>query len=110
MAHFLKLLAAWRVFSAVEDSIYHSLMRRPGFHRFVARIHREVDELQNGPHPNAPPLRPGEATEHPSRAGSGFMRHFVDEIRNQIRGTPSEMPPPPTTTRTTTQSGSVRPR
>ncbi|KAL8302886.1 hypothetical protein RB601_008211 [Gaeumannomyces tritici] len=95
MAQLFKILTALRVFSAVEDSIYQSLMRRPGFHHFVGRIQREVDELQNGPHPNAPPLRPGEATEDPSRPGSSFMRHFVDEVRNQIRGTPSEIPPPP---------------
>lgn len=38
-------------------------------------------------------------TEDPGKA-DGFLRHFVDELRNQARGTPTE-PPPPTGKRET---------
>lgn len=31
-------------------------------------------------------------TEDPGKA-DGFLRHFVEELRNQARGTPTEPPP-----------------
>lgn len=39
-----------------------------------SRAHTELDDQKNG---------------------GGFMKHFIDELRNQARGTPSEPPPPP---------------
>ncbi|KAL2108006.1 hypothetical protein VUR80DRAFT_4359 [Thermomyces stellatus] len=70
-----------------EDHIIQAILRRPGFHRFVGRIHRFVDEKRHGRSPDEP-LRPGEATEEPGR--EGFMVHFMRELRNQARGKPSK--------------------
>jgi hypothetical protein len=43
-------------------------------------------------------LRPGEATEDPSVSKTGFLTHFIDEIKNQFRGTPSDDLQPPSKT------------
>ncbi|CAI4215589.1 unnamed protein product [Parascedosporium putredinis] len=71
-----------------EDRIIETILRRPGFHRFVGKIQRYVDEKQNGKHPNQP-LHPGEATELPS-SGEGFLSHFVGELKRQAKGNPSK--------------------
>lgn len=63
------------------------ILRRPGFHRFVGRIHRTIDEKRHGPSPDEP-LRPGEATEEPGR--ESFISHFAKELRNQARGKASK--------------------
>jgi hypothetical protein len=81
----------------------------------VRRIHRTVENLRYGRDPNEP-LRQGEATgarkttvpeaycrEHtvltpaaaePSRSQS-FLKHFIEELRNQARGKPTDLPPNP---------------
>ncbi|PKS04936.1 hypothetical protein jhhlp_008302 [Lomentospora prolificans] len=87
--------------------IQFEILRRPGFHRFVGKIQRYVDEKQNGRHPDQP-LHPGEATgadrlsrKYGSRAdvetelpssGEGFLQHFVSELKNQAKGNPSKDP------------------
>ncbi|KEZ38879.1 hypothetical protein SAPIO_CDS10191 [Scedosporium apiospermum] len=76
-----------------EDHIIQTILRRPGFHRFVGRIQRYVDEKQNGRHPDQP-LHPGEATELPSTPESSFFRHFVSELKNQAKGNPTKDDPP----------------
>lgn len=73
-----------------EDRIIETILRRPGFHRFVGKIQRYVDEKQNGRHPDQP-LHPGEATELPP-SGPGFLEHFVGELKNQAKGNPSKDP------------------
>ncbi|KAI5458654.1 hypothetical protein BGZ63DRAFT_427027 [Mariannaea sp. PMI_226] len=87
-----------RVIQSFEDRIVMSLtkvsrlqiLRQPGFHRAVGKIHRKIDEVQNGPNPNEPPP-PGEATAEPERRGQ-FAKHFLDELKNQFQGKPTDFP------------------
>lgn len=86
-----------------EERIYEWLLRSPTFHAGVRRIHRALHERKHGRDPNEP-LRPGEATaEQPLRRREdgggddgkpGFFKYFVEEMRNQLRGTPTEDIPP----------------
>ena len=98
------------------DSYSSQILRQPSFHRVVGRIHRAVNEKQYGRNPNEP-LRPGEATgafqdrddvqsrRHIDRIAanpnvsdgraSSFFQHFRDEIRNQVRGKPTDISEPP---------------
>lgn len=78
----------------MEDAIVSQILRSPGFHNGVRAIHRRVQDYRYGRNPDEP-LRPGEATEDPSVGKTGFLTHFIDEIRNQIRGTPSNDVQPP---------------
>lgn len=94
--------------------IISQILRQPGFHRAVGRIHREIDERQNGRLPHDP-LAPGEATGTTVNATSatgfdaneltaiadpnkpkreGFLRHFISEIRNQASGRPTDLDKP----------------
>ncbi|SPN99223.1 uncharacterized protein DNG_02260 [Cephalotrichum gorgonifer] len=72
-----------------EDHIIQAILRRPGFHRFVGRIQRSVDEARHGKSPLDPPLRQGEATETPGREG-GFLSYFMKELKNQANGRPTK--------------------
>ncbi|KAK8043899.1 hypothetical protein PG994_012737 [Apiospora phragmitis] len=65
------------------------LLRSPSFHAGVRRVHRILDERQNGPHPDEP-LRPGEATEEQGVQRGGFIKYFVEELGNQARGRPTD--------------------
>lgn len=67
----------------------HRILRSPGWHNFVRGVHRRVHERRYGRDPNEP-LYPGEATAEPRLAEKGFMDHFVAELRNQVRGTPTD--------------------
>lgn len=54
----------WWVLRAVqtmEDRIVELILRRPGFHRAVGKIHRTIHDRQYGRNPNEP-LYQGEAT------------------------------------------------
>ncbi|KAK5995414.1 hypothetical protein PT974_03818 [Cladobotryum mycophilum] len=83
---------ALRVIQAFEDHIVAAILRQPGFHRAVGRVHRAIQERKHGRNPHEP-LAPGEATADPNPAdrGNGFLRHFVGEIKNQIRGKPTDI-------------------
>ncbi|KAG7284218.1 hypothetical protein NEMBOFW57_010582 [Staphylotrichum longicolle] len=83
----------WTVLLSVEDRFVNQLLRSPTFHRGVRRIHRTVEDLRYGRDPSEP-LRQGEATAEPKRAGN-FLKYFIDELRNQARGRPTEPPPSP---------------
>ncbi|AEO67668.1 4df078db-4c21-4391-9e20-c6c0809050e8 [Thermothielavioides terrestris] len=83
----------WTLYLSVEDRIVHFILRSPSFHRGVRRIHRTVENLRYGRDPNEP-LRQGEATAEPSRSQS-FLKHFIEELRNQARGKPTDLPPNP---------------
>ncbi|KAL2115111.1 hypothetical protein VTJ04DRAFT_10774 [Mycothermus thermophilus] len=83
----------WAVYLRCEDLIVAQILRSPTFHHGVQRIYRAVQELKYGRNPTEP-LRPGEATAEPGRAGS-FLKHFVEELKNQARGKPTDPPPPP---------------
>ncbi|KAM5345918.1 hypothetical protein ACJ41O_011779 [Fusarium nematophilum] len=69
------------------------ILRRPGFHRAVGRIHKTIHEKQHGRNPHEP-LAPGEATADPNGNDKSqqFAKHFLDEIKNQFRGKPTEFP------------------
>ncbi|KAF4999564.1 hypothetical protein FDECE_11485 [Fusarium decemcellulare] len=71
----------------------HQILRRPGFHRAVGRIHKTINEKQYGRNPQEP-LAPGEATADPNSNDrrSQFAKHFLDELKNQFRGKPTEFP------------------
>ncbi|KAG5944936.1 hypothetical protein E4U53_006792 [Claviceps sorghi] len=74
------------------------ILRQPGFHRAVGRIHRTIHERKYGRNPHEP-LAPGEATADPelTERRQSFLRHFVDELKKQFRGRPtnlSDKPPP----------------
>lgn len=85
---------AVRAFLVFENYIVAQILRSPGFHHVVRRIHRRVQDYKHGRNPHEP-LRPGEATELPrSSLTSPFMKHFIEELRNQFRGTPTNPPPP----------------
>ncbi|TPX07734.1 uncharacterized protein E0L32_010630 [Thyridium curvatum] len=89
-------MAPWNLFVRTlllcETAIVNRILASPGFHRAVGRIHRRVEDYRFGRNPHEP-LRPGEATEEPNVTRSGFLGHFVDELKNQIRGTPTNPPP-----------------
>ncbi|KAH8777339.1 hypothetical protein F5883DRAFT_234388 [Diaporthe sp. PMI_573] len=79
----------------LEDYIVERILRSPGFHNTVRRIHRRVQDQRHGRDPNEP-LRPGEATELPGpNDNKSFPKHFVEELMNQFRGSPTNPPPPP---------------
>ncbi|KPM41087.1 hypothetical protein AK830_g5465 [Neonectria ditissima] len=69
------------------------ILRMPGFHRAVGQIHKKVHEAQHGRNPNQP-LAPGEATADPGAIDrkQRFAKHFLDELRNQVRGKPTDLP------------------
>ncbi|KAH9905589.1 hypothetical protein F4778DRAFT_778981 [Xylariomycetidae sp. FL2044] len=69
------------------DYFVQMILRSPGFHRGVQRIHDTIHDRRYGRNPHEP-LRQGEATREPSQAGN-FFAHFIDELRNQFRGTPT---------------------
>ncbi|POR38685.1 Uncharacterized protein TPAR_01114 [Tolypocladium paradoxum] len=87
---------ALRIIQAFEDRIIAAILRQPGFHRAVGRIHRTIHERKHGRNPREP-LAPGEATADPASAGRGqsFARHFFDELKNQFRGKPTDLPNKP---------------
>ncbi|KAF4975587.1 hypothetical protein FZEAL_7640 [Fusarium zealandicum] len=82
-----------RLVQSFEDHIVASILRRPGFHRAVGRIHKTISEKQHGRNPHEP-LAPGEATADPNSdvRRQRFARHFFDELKNQFRGKPTELP------------------
>ncbi|KAI0123539.1 hypothetical protein BJ170DRAFT_87010 [Xylariales sp. AK1849] len=82
-----------RSFVIPTEQLVERLLRSPLFHRGVRRIHRAVEDYKYGRDPNDP-LRQGEATAEPGRA-DGFFRYFTEELRNQLRGKPTQNVPPP---------------
>ncbi|KAK4222397.1 hypothetical protein QBC38DRAFT_375189 [Podospora fimiseda] len=83
----------WAAFLQVEDALVRQILKSPGFHRGVQRIHRTVQEVKYGRNPNEP-LKPGEATTNHNKVDQDrFIKHFVDELKNQWKGTPTELPP-----------------
>ncbi|KAH7002348.1 hypothetical protein EDB80DRAFT_685518 [Ilyonectria destructans] len=80
--------------STVADNV--QILRMPGFHRAVGQIHRRVHEAQHGRNPNQP-LAPGEATADPGAVDrkQRFAKHFLDELKNQVRGKPTDLPHEP---------------
>ncbi|KAK4443306.1 hypothetical protein QBC34DRAFT_386384 [Podospora aff. communis PSN243] len=91
----------WAIWLRLENKIVASILQIPAFHHGVRRIHRIIHDAQHGRDPNEP-LRQGEATEDPETVKSeSFMKHFVEELRNQAHGTPTEVdnPSPPPTSR-----------
>ncbi|KAK0649119.1 hypothetical protein B0T16DRAFT_456561 [Cercophora newfieldiana] len=84
----------WSLYLGVETKIVESILRIPAFHHGVGKIHKMVQDLRHGRDPNEP-MRQGEATEDPEKLKpESFLRHFVDELRNQARGTPTDDDPP----------------
>ncbi|KAL2145399.1 hypothetical protein VTI28DRAFT_7326 [Corynascus sepedonium] len=82
----------WAVYLRVEDLIVAQILRSPTFHRGVRRVHRTVEDIRHGRDPNDP-LRQGEATAEPNQS-TNFFKYFIEELRNQARGKPTEPPPP----------------
>ncbi|KAK3348133.1 hypothetical protein B0H65DRAFT_547932 [Neurospora tetraspora] len=81
------------VWFKVEDALVARILQMPQFHHGVRKIHRTVEEFRHGRDPNEP-LREGEATEDPNLQKpqvQTFVRYFVDEMRNQARGTPTDI-------------------
>ncbi|QGI67459.1 hypothetical protein CEK26_011410 [Fusarium fujikuroi] len=83
------MAAHWWLLRAIQS---FEILRQPGFHRAVTRIHKTIHEKQHGRNPHEP-LAPGEATADPNTAGknSEFAKHFLDEIKNQFRGKPTDI-------------------
>lgn len=83
---------ALRVIQSLEDRIVASILRQPGFHRAVGRVHKTIHERKYGRNPHEP-LHPGEATAEPtSETPTSFFKHFWDEMKNQFRGKPTDWP------------------
>ncbi|KAF7554179.1 hypothetical protein G7046_g6892 [Stylonectria norvegica] len=87
-----------RLIQSFEDRIIASILRQPGFHLAVGRIHRTINEKQYGRNPHEP-LAPGEATADPGAddRSSRFVRHFLGELKNQFTGKPTNLPKQPPT-------------
>ncbi|KAG7146736.1 hypothetical protein HYQ46_004454 [Verticillium longisporum] len=83
-----------RALVAFEDIIVRQILKSPGFHRGVGRIHKMVHERKYGRNPHEP-LYPGEATEdHSVKSSTGkFRQYFVQEIKDQWKGTVKDYPP-----------------
>ncbi|QPG93612.1 hypothetical protein C2857_001149 [Epichloe festucae Fl1] len=62
-------LWALRLVHAFEDRIIEAILRQPGFHRAVGRIHRTIHERKHGRNPHEP-LAPGEATAEQGKHSS----------------------------------------
>ncbi|POS70392.1 hypothetical protein DHEL01_v211215 [Diaporthe helianthi] len=85
----------WLTLDYLQDYIVERILRSPGFHNTVRRIHRRVQDQRHGRDPNEP-LRPGEATELPGPNNKkSFPKYFVEELMNQFRGSPINPPPGP---------------
>lgn len=82
---------ALRTIAALEDRIVALILRQPGFHRAVGRVHKTIHERKHGRNPHEP-LSQGEATTEPTEGRESFLKHFRDEVRNQLRGKPTDWP------------------
>ncbi|RFU78245.1 hypothetical protein TARUN_4002 [Trichoderma arundinaceum] len=109
----------YRISASSAAALAHTqlqILRQPGFHRAVGRIHRAINEKQHGRNPHEP-LAPGEATgriprppkrccvmgktgltkwaivadPNPGGRADGFFKHFLGELRNQARGRPTDI-------------------
>ncbi|KAK3290130.1 uncharacterized protein B0H64DRAFT_447435 [Chaetomium fimeti] len=83
----------WAVVLRLENVLVNQILRSPTFHRGVRRVHRTVEDIRYGRDPSDP-LRQGEATAEPNRSGN-FIKYFIEELRNQARGKPTNPPPGP---------------
>ncbi|KAK4203175.1 hypothetical protein QBC40DRAFT_167467 [Triangularia verruculosa] len=86
----------WQVYLRVEDQIVARILQSPGFHHGVRRIHRRVEDFRYGRNPHEP-LRPGEASADPREGheqARSFLKHFIDELKNQAKGKPTDVAPP----------------
>ncbi|RSL86419.1 hypothetical protein CEP51_002784 [Fusarium floridanum] len=68
---------ALRLIQSFEDHIVASILRRPGFHRAVGKIHKTINEKQYGRNPHEP-LAPGEATGQPSWVSGEVMMGLME--------------------------------
>lgn len=84
---------ALRAIQTMEDRIVALILRQPGFHRAVGRVHKSIHERKHGRDPHEP-LAQGEATREQGvgKRGDGFWRHFREEIGRQVRGQEGEWP------------------
>lgn len=83
---------ALRTLQAFEDRIVALILRQPGFHRAVGRVHKTIHERRHGRDPGEP-LAQGEATrEQGTTKGEGFWRHFWEEVGRQVRGREGDWP------------------
>ncbi|KAK9420613.1 hypothetical protein SUNI508_06353 [Seiridium unicorne] len=93
----------WLVATVVlptAETVINRFVRSPQFHRGVQRIHRAVEDYKYGRDPNDP-LRQGEATRDPKlERAPGFFKYFTEELRNQMRGQPTEDLPPKNNSKT----------
>ncbi|KAK4096475.1 hypothetical protein N658DRAFT_436050 [Parathielavia hyrcaniae] len=81
----------WAYWLTIEDKFVDQLLRSSTFHHGVRRIHRTVQDIRYGRNPHEP-LRQGEATAEPNNKQS-FLKYFIEELRNQARGKPTNPPP-----------------
>ncbi|CAP62205.1 uncharacterized protein PODANS_5_11710, partial [Podospora anserina S mat+] len=73
------------------------ILQSPGFHHGVRRIHRRVEDFRYGRNPHEP-LRQGEASADPREGyeqARSFFKYFIDELKNQAKGRPTDVAPPP---------------
>lgn len=69
MAPWLRFLEAWMV---------QQLLRTPAFHRAVEKVARQVHRVRHG-------IPPEESVTKMHQPGqSGFMRHFMEELKTQV--------------------------
>jgi MIOREX complex component 7 len=88
MAWYWHALRALHVF---EDRIIEHILRQPGFHRAVSRVHKAVHEARHGRDPSQP-MSQGEATRDPEAVKNGlgrtgrFWTLFREEVARQVTG------------------------
>ncbi|KAF2084554.1 hypothetical protein K490DRAFT_68673 [Saccharata proteae CBS 121410] len=70
----------WFLLAGFEAWATMALLRSPSFHRVVHNIHRNVRRIRHG---TPPEELGGTNIDRPS-----FLKHFADEIKDQLRGGP----------------------
>lgn len=61
------------------------LLASPTFHRGVRNVHKKVHELRHG---KDPAEMGGTNIDNPD--AKGFLGHFIDELKEQAKGTPTK--------------------
>lgn len=71
------------IHSRLTSNFNPQILRSPGFHRGVGRIHRYVDEKRNGPMPHEP-LRQGQATGTLKSNGLAGRESFEERVADVV--------------------------
>ncbi|KAK2628965.1 hypothetical protein QTJ16_002068 [Diplocarpon rosae] len=71
----------------VEVWLTRRLLASPTFHRAVKRVHKKVHEIQRGEKLIDPSELTGTNIDRARLDPQRFLRHYMDELRDQFKGT-----------------------